>query len=188
MTMTTSIYGMFRASGGSVNRWKIWLGIIVIFLSGAVVGGASTALYARKKIHEMMREGGPFMRARMVEKLTEKLQLAPEQRRKVEEIVNATRDEIHQSGDEKGRRFEAMRKGGDRIREVLNPEQQTRFDELRRRMEERWQRRLSENPSGYGLGGGRFRRDSGRPGFIPGEENGSRPPGENGPLVPSPAG
>lgn len=173
---------------GSVIRWKIWLGIIVIFLSGAVVGGASTALYARKKIHEMMREGGPFMRARMVEKLTEKLQLAPDQRRKVEEIIDSTRDEIHRSGDEKGGRFEAMRRGGDRIREVLNPDQQIRFDELRKRMEERWQRRLSENPSRFEFGGGRFRRNGERRGFIPGEENGTRPPGENAPLVPQPAG
>jgi HlyD family secretion protein len=72
----------------------------------------------------------------MLERLTQELKLTPEQRSKVEAILNQTRDRIRAlpPAEEKGeRRKQAERARADsraRIAEVLTPEQRKRYEEM----------------------------------------------------------
>ncbi len=120
------------------TRLKIWLVLAGIFVIGCVMGAALDGLY-RTRAGETGRRGE---RGRKHEKIFEEarreLNLSDEQSVKVRAILDETREEFRALHGEMRPRFDAIRqKARARMRETLTPEQETRFDEMMARRDQK---------------------------------------------------
>jgi Spy/CpxP family protein refolding chaperone len=109
---------------------KIWLVLLVVFLLGSVTGAALTGLYRS-------RAGGGGADARekamheRFEKMRTELNLTDQQTTSVKGILDETRNEYRTLRTELRPRFEEPRlKARARIRALLTPDQQQKFDAL----------------------------------------------------------
>jgi hypothetical protein len=103
--------------------------VLSLFLIGVGVGVLGTHLYYTKQIRPPGGGGHYF-----AQRLEHALDLTADQKRRIDEILAASRAEGDALHREMLPRVRAhMRQTADRIREVLTPEQQARFDELQRR-------------------------------------------------------
>src|SRR5213080_4440103 len=107
---------------------KIWLVLLVVFVLGSVTGAALTGLYRS-------RSGGPEARERAMherfEKMRSELNLTDQQTTSVRTILDETRNEYRAVRNELRPRFEEPRmKARARIRALLTPEQQQKFDAM----------------------------------------------------------
>ncbi len=108
---------------------KIWLVLLVVFVLGSVTGAALTGLLYRS------RGGGAEARERAMherfEKMRTELSLTDQQTTSVRTILDETRNEYRTLRAELRPRFEEPRmKARARIRALLTPEQQQKFDAL----------------------------------------------------------
>lgn len=157
-----------------MNRPTAALVVVLLFVSGLVIGVMGTHLYYfyRLRGFEGPRGGGVGFIAEAIER---DLALSPGQARRVEEIVGRARQRAFElRRDTLPRMREIMEEATRDIRAVLTPEQRARFDALRARRG-RWLERtmLDGGPHGPGPGG---------PGF-----RGPGPPGAHGPYHDRPA-
>jgi Spy/CpxP family protein refolding chaperone len=107
---------------------KIWLVLLVVFVLGSVTGAALTGLYKSRA-----GGGGAEARERAMherfEKMRTELQLTDQQTTSVRSILDETRNEYRAVRTELRPRFEEPRlKARARIRALLNPDQQAKFD------------------------------------------------------------
>ena len=104
---------------------KVWLVLVVVFVLGSVTGGAVTGFY-----HTMARGDRPTARDRF-DKMRRDLNLADDQTKSVSAILDETRNEYKALRAELRPRFEEPRqKARTKIRALLTPEQQQKFDAM----------------------------------------------------------
>ena len=108
---------------------KIWLVLLVVFVLGSVTGAALTGLYRSRA------GGGAEARERAMherfEKMRSELSLTDQQTTSVRTILDETRNEYRTLRTELRPRFEEPRmKARTRIRALLTPEQQKKFDAM----------------------------------------------------------
>lgn len=117
---------------------KLWLGLLVLFLSGVCVGGLGTWMIAEQRVMDSLtREPQPFHKA-IMSKLTRELDLNESQRARIAEIVSNSQDELAALRERlRPEREEILRRGREALKAELSPEQQAKFDEIHRKMEER---------------------------------------------------
>jgi Spy/CpxP family protein refolding chaperone len=106
------------------NRWQVRVAAVIIFVLGFTAGILALNVY-----RGWVRGGGG--RDRMDE-LSERLQLTADQKTKVQEIFNDTREQLSAVRRETEPRMEEIRRQADgRLQTVLTPEQWERFQRLR---------------------------------------------------------
>ncbi len=112
-----------------MNRVAALASVAALFLVGVLVGGLGTHLFLKEP-----RRPGPvgFRGDHFLELLERELLLTTDQMREIEQIL----EQSHAEGDALRREMlprlrSAMAQTRDRIREVLTPEQQAKFEELR---------------------------------------------------------
>jgi Spy/CpxP family protein refolding chaperone len=112
------------------TRLKIWLVILGVFALGCVTGASLDGLYRLKSGHEReARRGGRDKEARF-EEMRRDLDLNEEQATQIRAILDETRNEIRALRTEVQPRYETInKKARERMRALLNPEQQQRFDQ-----------------------------------------------------------
>jgi Spy/CpxP family protein refolding chaperone len=104
---------------------KVWLVLVVVFLLGSFTGGAVTGFY-----HAMARSDRNAPHDRF-EKMRRDLSLTEDQTKSVSTILDETRNEYRSLRAELRPRFEEPRqKARTRIRALLTPEQQQKFDAM----------------------------------------------------------
>ncbi len=107
------------------TRLKIWLVLVAVFVLGSVTGAALTGLYRSRASNDRPE-------ARMherFEKMRTELNLTDDQTKAVRAIIDETRNEYRALKTELRPRFEEPRqKARARIRALLTPEQQQKFD------------------------------------------------------------
>ena len=108
---------------------KIWLVLLVVFVLGSVTGAALTGLYRSRA------GGGAEAHERAMherfEKMRSELSLTDQQTTSVRTILDETRNEYRALRTELRPRFEEPRmKARTRIRALLTPEQQKKFDAM----------------------------------------------------------
>ncbi|MDQ5839037.1 MAG: hypothetical protein M3379_19845 [Acidobacteriota bacterium] len=112
------------------TRLKIWLVVVGVFALGCLSGVALDGAYrlraaGRDRAGEHGRRGGQDI----FERMRSDLSLTDEQARQVKTVLDETRDEFRTLSAECRPRYDAIRqKGRERIRALLTPEQQQRFD------------------------------------------------------------
>ena len=109
---------------------KIWLVLVAVFVLGAVTGGALTGLY-RSRASSANREGRERMMKDRFEKMRQELSLTDQQTTQVRAILDETRNVYKTLREELRPRFDEPRlKARAKIRALLNPDQQKKFDTL----------------------------------------------------------
>src|SRR5712692_9750032 len=111
------------------TKLKIWLVLVAVFVLGSVTGAALTGLlYRSRASNERPEAHEKAMHERLMKMRTE-LNLTDEQTKAVQAIIDETRNEYHALRTELRPRFEEPRqKARARIRALLTPEQQQKFD------------------------------------------------------------
>lgn len=125
------------------GKWKLLSGVVAVFIVGAIVGGLSAAALIRGHYLQIMKSGPPReVHKPIAERLTADLSLTQDQRAQVERIV---RDFEPRFGEfEQRARTEVRAVMGEmeaKIREILTPEQQVKFDAGIKKMHEEMEKR-----------------------------------------------
>ena len=120
-----------------MKRWQALIALAGLFVLGVVSGGLGAHLYYARSL-ERPPGPPPFFDRFMGPRLERHLELTPDQRRQLREVLEESRREAEALRHEMAPRMrELMQRTGVRIREILTPEQRQRFDELRRRQRRR---------------------------------------------------
>jgi Spy/CpxP family protein refolding chaperone len=106
----------------------MWLVLVAVFVLGSVTGAALTGLYRSRASSDRPEAREKAMHERF-EKMRSELKLTDEQTKAVRAIIDETRNEYRALRTELRPRFEEPRqKARARIRALLTPEQQQKFD------------------------------------------------------------
>jgi len=109
------------------TRLKVWLVLVVVFVLGSITGAALTGLYRSRAAADRPEKA---MHERF-EKMRSELNLTDEQTKSISAILDETRNEYRSLRVELRPRFEEPRqKARTKIRALLTPEQQQKFDAL----------------------------------------------------------
>jgi hypothetical protein len=135
------------------TRAKMIAGVLLVFLTGAALGGLGTRIYMERRIRGLVHEGPPAkLVPRFMDRLMRELELPPERHAEVEAIARELQTElIALRGKYRPELETILREHLDRIREKLTPEEQARMDEFRERRKWRRERRFGP-PGKHGPG------------------------------------
>lgn len=115
-----------------MTRLKIWLVVVGVFLLGGVTGAALDSVYRlRARGGERVYEGRDGRRhpEKLFEEMKRDLNLTDEQSGQIHAILDETRDEYRALREKCRPQYDAARQSARaRIRALLNPEQQQKFD------------------------------------------------------------
>lgn len=119
-----------------MKRWRIWLGIWIIFFCGVAVGIVGTGLYIHNRVVSIFHGGPKAFERAVLDALDWHLDLDGEQIDALALIIADTHKEIYlfRKTHHQGLR-EICTKSLNRVEEVLTPLQQEEFEELRGKIE-----------------------------------------------------
>jgi hypothetical protein len=72
-----------------MHRWKIWLGLVVIFISGVLIGAIGDRFYVKSKIARIMKGDPAYVAQLILQELGGDLKLTKEEHEKVAPICQA---------------------------------------------------------------------------------------------------
>jgi Spy/CpxP family protein refolding chaperone len=131
------------SGNGTTGRWKMWSGVIAVFVIGVVIGGLATTALIRGHFMRVMKNGPPpRIHESIAQRLTRDLGLTVEQRERIERITAEYEPrfgEFEQRSRAEVR--EIAQQMEERIREILTPEQQVKFDAGIKKMQEDMRKR-----------------------------------------------
>ncbi len=135
-----------------MSRSSAILVVAALFLSGVAIGALGMHLYYWQQLGERRPGGPPQSPSPMLMGWMEReLDLTAEQREAIREILA---DSMRRGGEMRSelrpRVEELVRETSDRIAEVLTEDQRRRYEELRRRQGERFERGFLGPPGGRG--------------------------------------
>jgi Spy/CpxP family protein refolding chaperone len=120
----------------ATRKAAFWVG--VVFLLGAALGGMLGYVFAH---HTAMAAPAQMTdaqkRAQKVQRLTQELNLSPDQQKQLDAIISSVQAEykaIHQSTEPQI--DQARQKGREQIRVILTAEQKPKFEEFLKRLDE----------------------------------------------------
>jgi Spy/CpxP family protein refolding chaperone len=129
------------------TRVKGALLLLLAFLLGVATGALGYGLYqARTGWWHTARDPARFQQFQL-KRLTRELELRPDQRQQLEAILRDTGQEFARLREDIGPRVREIRgRSREKIRAILNPDQQTKFEALEKEWErraERWRGRAA---------------------------------------------
>lgn len=129
-----------------MKKTKVIAGLVLIFLSGILVGGFTFSVYVKKHVQDIMH-GGPEFRNRMILGLYEdKLDLSESQRTQVTEIFNETNSQLFDIFENQKPEIEKIiETRTTRMKTILNPEQQKTLDEIHAMLKEHFERQIDRH-------------------------------------------
>lgn len=115
-----------------MKRWKSILGVLLVFLLGALAGAAVVHRVDRQGAEGILSGRGGATADLIVKRLSRSLDLDPAQRDQVRAIVTETRREIIEIRKPVQAQVEAtIERSRARVRAILRPDQQEKFDRIR---------------------------------------------------------
>ena len=120
-----------------MKRWKLYAGLIVIFLSGIVVGTVGTGIVVARKFTALYEEGPEAVHRATMRRLTQQLGLTGEQGTAISSIVRKNQLEslrLRHTIYEK--QIALIETNIEKARAHLTPDQNKKLDTLR----DRWMR------------------------------------------------
>jgi hypothetical protein len=123
------------------------LGVLLIFIFGMFVGAVVTGAGVTQKLRELVMGGEEAVMDVVVKRLDRELKLDPEQKRKVQVIVDDARIRLRQSRAKIQPEVEkALHDAEDQTRAILYPNQVQKFDNLIAKSRQRWKAAVGELP------------------------------------------
>jgi hypothetical protein len=129
------------------DKFKIFAGILIIFLLGAATGSLVTNIYFKKEFRSW-KKGKIFgKRGFLIDELSQKLDLTATQKQEIEKIMEESFEKIFQlKRKHRPEIKEIFKKRNALIKEKLNDEQKEKFDELvvvMKQMRRKWRKEKS---------------------------------------------
>jgi polyhydroxyalkanoate synthesis regulator phasin len=134
-----------------MNRLKLTVGVILVFLVGALAGSLGTGIYFRHKMEDLVSgASGRLPRtAFLMKKLSDELNLTEAQKVEVEDIIRRHRERILAvRGTYLPEIKQITNQSFSLIREKLNHEQQQKLDHLQKKLERLRNRALPDRGAG----------------------------------------
>ena len=133
------------------GKTRIWIGMILLFISGVAVGFFGSGLIIRKHVREFVQKGPAHMNARVVGHAIRGMELTDEQRAKIDAIVEETTPEMRRMSTEFGDSLETLATAQfESIKALLDEEQvkvlEQRMEEIRKRLGKRRSGRRGRGP------------------------------------------
>ncbi len=123
-----------------MKRLRGCLGVFLIFFFGLVVGAALTGGGIWKEMHDVIEGGPDAVVARIADRMEKELKLDDAQKRMFAQIVTETRIELRViRADSQPRVSETLAVTEKKVRAILRPEQQRKFDLILQRSREKWE-------------------------------------------------
>lgn len=114
-----------------MTKWKLWVGIIAIFLSGNCIGAVGAGLVLRQIVVSTFAEGPPAVYRLVTRRLTNKLDLSPTQETAIGKTVFDTQQRMLELRSRYQPETRAIIEEGMRqMRKELTPEQQEKLDRI----------------------------------------------------------
>ena len=124
-----------------MKRLRGILGVFLIFFFGLIVGAALTAGGIWKEMHDVVEGGPDAVVAKIADRLQKELKLDDAQKRMLQQIEMETRIELRViRADSQPRVSETLSAAERKVRAVLRPEQQKKFDRIIQRSRDTWER------------------------------------------------
>jgi len=121
-----------------MNKVKVSLGILLIFILGALAGSLGTGVYIKHRIGEFVRGGPPPLMHSLMKKMSHQLNLTEEQETEIEKIMEQAHKDIAAFRERYHPEFEKiMDKSFALIKEKLDEDQKIKLDELQEELKER---------------------------------------------------
>lgn len=115
----------------NASKWKIVLYLAAIFAAGGVSGWVVSAKTTKEKL--LSAPQPQEISSRFCEKVFSRLNLSPEQTKKIEEISQRSAKEMSAIHEDRKRRIrQAVGNRNNQIRAILTPEQQVQFEQIER--------------------------------------------------------
>ena len=123
-----------------MKRLRGLVGVFLIFFFGVIVGAALTSGAIWKEMHDVIEGGPDAVVAKFSDRLKKELKLDDAQEQMLAQIVTETRIKLRVLRAEKQPQVtEAILDAEQKLRAILNAEQQKKFDELATKTREKWQ-------------------------------------------------
>ncbi len=130
-----------------MKKLKIFTGLILIFILGALAGSLGTELFVRQKIENFGKHGPPPVTPILLRRLSHELDLTEIQKTDIQKIMEKMQTELHTLRQEYHPKIqEIFEKYFDTIEEELNAEQLVSLDKLKNDMEQRWKMKSKFGP------------------------------------------
>ena len=124
-----------------MKRWKSIVGVLLVFLLGALAGAAVEHRVVRQSFENVLSGRGGATVDLIVRRLTRSLDLDPAQRDQVRTIVTETRRDIVGIRKPVQAQVEAtIERSRARVREILRPDQREKFDRIQAERRKRRER------------------------------------------------
>jgi hypothetical protein len=129
-----------------MKKWKLAIGVTLVFILGGLVGSVGTQLYS-KHWSERFWKDPRARREAFLQRLTRELRLTEAQQKEFRAII----EEVDKKVEKFRRENEAeigkvLDEGFNQMKEKLNPDQQQKLDELKARHEKRQEERRRRSP------------------------------------------
>ena len=122
-----------------MKTWKRILGVLLIFFLGVFVGAVIASAGAAKKLRNTVLGGPEAVMEVIVKRLDQELKLDPEQKRKVQGIMDDAHIKLRQSREKIQPEIEqTLLEAESRTRAILYPKQVPKFDQLVNKGRETW--------------------------------------------------
>lgn len=124
-----------------MKRWKSILGVLLVFLLGALAGAAVEHRFDRQRVDAVLSGRGGATVDLVVRRLTRSLDLDRAQQEQVRAIVTETHREIAEIRKPVQAKLDAAIDGSRaRVRAILRPDQQEKFDRIKAERRKRRER------------------------------------------------
>ena len=125
-----------------MKKWKVWLLIVAVFVSGTVIGSVGTQFYYRHTIRGILHRGPAAVREVIMKKLTAELNLTKDQQEEVQEVLEETQFQLQQLRAEYHPKMEAIINNAvATMKTILSAEKQKKLDALYEQVKARWKLR-----------------------------------------------
>jgi hypothetical protein len=144
-----------------LSKWKIALYLLAIFSAGAVSGWVVAAKTAKQKMLASPRPDEISNSFR--ERVHSKIDLAPDQAKRVDAVIDRSSKEIQAiHGECRMRWMQSLKDRNVQITGLLNPEQQKQFQQMEKDRQKQWEQMEKQRPDWGRHGGKGPPRDWGR--------------------------
>ena len=121
-----------------MNKLKVWTGIVLVFLLGALAGSLATGIYFKHRIEQFSKGERPPIKVVLMKKFSHELDLTESQRVEIEQILDQVQAKLLDLRRKHRPEFENLFDHSfGSIREKLNSEQKKRFDGIREELRRR---------------------------------------------------
>ena len=131
---------MINGPGAQWRRdWRIWGGVLVVFVCGLLVGTVATNAYHNYERQHRWEQGLAGMKPRLMKHLTRELHLSEDQRQAVDVIVSQAEVELLQLRvAQQPHVDDVMVRTMEALKGKLTPEQQIQLEEQFKNLQKRW--------------------------------------------------